>query len=371
MRIAVNTRLLISGKLDGIGWFSHEVLRRLARDCPEHEFLFIFDRAFDNEFLYEENVWAKVLFPQARHPLLYRMYFEYSVPKALKQWRADLFFSPDGFLSTRTTIPQIPVIHDINFEHRPEDLPKSYANYYRDYFPRFAKKAKRILTVSEYSANDIAETYKIDRGLIHVAHNGYNESYRPLAPEDISKSRDLYAKGKPYFIFVGNFSFRKNVHGIVSAYDKYRSSGGEHKLLLVGNPLWRYAEMDEALSQSPFAEDIVFKGHLSIDELTKAMGGATALLFPSYFEGFGIPIIESFAAGIPVICSNLTALPEVAGEAALYCSPDDHDQMAAHMRSIEMESSLRENLIEAGKNQLQKFSWDQTANKVKQTLFHV
>ena len=124
MRIAVNTRLLISGKLDGIGWFSHEVLRRLARDCPEHEFLFIFDRAFDNEFLYEENVWAKVLFPQARHPLLYRMYFEYSVPKALKQWRADLFFSPDGFLSTRTTIPQIPVIHDINFEHRPEDLPK-------------------------------------------------------------------------------------------------------------------------------------------------------------------------------------------------------------------------------------------------------
>ena len=120
-----------------------------------------------------------------------------------------------------------------------------------------------------------------------------------------------------------------------------------------------------------FAEDIVFKGHLSIDELTKAMGGATALLFPSYFEGFGIPIIESFAAGIPVICSNLTALPEVAGEAALYCSPDDHDQMAAHMRSIEMESSLRESLIEAGKNQLQKFSWDQTANKVKQTLFHV
>lgn len=369
MRIAVNTRLLISGKLDGIGWFSHEVMRRIVRDCPQHEFLFIFDRTFDDEFMYADNVWAKVLFPQARHPLLYRMYFEYSIPKALKQWRAELFFSPDGFLSTRTTIPQIPVIHDINFEHRPEDLPKSYANYYRDYFPRFARKAKRILTVSDYSAQDISETYNIDRSSIHVAHNGYNESYRALTSEEIKKAQSKFSKGKPYFIFIGNFSFRKNVHGIVAAYDRYRIAGGEHNLLLVGNPLWRYAEMDEALAESAYAHDIIFTGHLSIDDLTLALGGATSLLFPSFFEGFGIPIVESFAAGVPVICSNLTSLPEVAGDAALFNGPEDYDQMAANMRSLETESNLRESLIASGKIQLQKFSWDKTADKVKKVLF--
>ncbi len=369
MRIAVNTRLLISDKLDGIGWFTHEVLKRLVLKHPEHEFLFLFDRSFDSEFIYAPNVSARILFPQARHPLLYRMYFEYSVPKALKQWKADLFFSPDGFLSLRTRVPQIPVIHDINFEHRPEDLPKAYASYYRNYFPQFAKKAKRIITVSDYSANDISETYGIERSLIDVAPNGRNDAYRPLVDDEKVNTRNKHSMGLTYFVFIGNFSFRKNIHGIIEAYDQYRQAGGTSYLLLVGNPLWTYPEMDAALSNSNFADQIILTGHLAIEELTLVLGAAQALIFPSYFEGFGIPIVEAFAAGTPVICSDQTSLPEVAGDAALYSTPENHALIAEHMMTIEKNNSIRESLTRQGLERVMDYSWDRTANKIDQALF--
>jgi len=168
--------MLIPGKLDGIGWFAHEVLQRITQEMPDVQFTFLFDRPFDPQFIYGPNVKGKVLFPPARHPLLYRWYFGVSVPLALKSLKPDLFFSPDGFLCLSSSVKQIPVIHDINFEHRPQDLPKAYSNYYRSFFKRFALKAEEIITVSEYSANDIASFYKVDRSKIHVAYNGANEA---------------------------------------------------------------------------------------------------------------------------------------------------------------------------------------------------
>lgn len=344
-------------------------MRRIVQSSPEHEFLFLFDRAFSDEFIYGDNVWAKVLFPQARHPLLYRMYFEYSVPKALKQWNADLFFSPDGFLSLKTRKPQIPVIHDINFEHRPEDLPKSYANYYRNYFPQFAQRAKHILTVSDYSANDMQRTYGIESSKISVAHNGKSDQYQPQGSETDASTRKQHTQGLPYFVFVGNFSYRKNIHGIISAYNTYRSQGGQHRLLMVGDALWRYNEMDQEMAKSEFADDIIFTGRLELPELIKVVSAAEALLFPSYFEGFGIPVLESMAAGTPVICSDCTSLPEVAGDAALFVSPDDNQAMANHMLAITSNKNLRQDLVKQGLIQSQKFSWDQCANKVKSVLF--
>lgn len=369
MRIAVNTRMLLSNKLDGIGWFSHEVLSRLVKSHPEHEFLFLFDRAYDDGFVYAENVQAKVIYPPARHPLLYRMFFEYSTTLALRQWKADLYFSPDGFLSTKTRVAQVPVIHDINFEHRPEDLPSAYTSYYRSYFPRFAAIARDIITVSNFSAQDIADTYGIDAKKIHVAHNGCSDVYHPLSEPEKLKARKVYTMGAPYFIFIGNFSYRKNIHGIVKAYDQYRNSGGESKLILVGNPLWRYAEMDEAVDQSAFAADIIFPGHLPIDALAQLLGGAQALVFPSYFEGFGIPVLEAFKAGVPVISSNTTSIPEIAGEAALLLNPDDVVGIAEAMALIEKDSVKLNSLISSGLDRSTAFSWDSCANKVASVLF--
>lgn len=337
--------------------------------CPEHEFTFLFDREFDPQFIYGPNVKGKTLFPPTRHPLLYRWYFERSIPAALKQLKADLFFSPDGFLSTRTSVPQVPVIHDINFEHRPGDLPKRYSDYYRAHFPKFARIARNIITVSEYSANDISKTYGIDRDKITVAYNAANDAYRPLSEQEKTEARQEFANGKPYFIFVGNFSHRKNIHGIIRAYGAYRDQGGESALVLVGNPLWRYTEMDEALDNITQKNDVFFTGRLPLERLIKAAGGGQALLFLSYFEGFGIPIAEAFKASLPVINSNVTSLPEIAGKASLSVNPEDTSKTVEHMLRIESDEQLRQSLVEKGKEQLKKFNWNVSANKIKVALF--
>lgn len=248
-------------------------------------------------------------------------------------------------------------------------MPKSFANYYRNNFPQFAKKAQKIITVSEYSANDISKTYEVDRAKIFVAHNGGNDKYSPLTDSQKIKAQKDFGQGDSYFIFVGSFSNRKNIHGIVKSFGLYRDAGGNSKLVLVGNPLWNYPEMDDALSESDYADHIIFTGHLSIEDLCLALGGSKGLVFPSYFEGFGIPIVEAFAAGVPVICSDRTSLPEVAGEAALYAGPDDHAKISEHMMALEKNNDLSKALIDKGFNRLPQFSWNNTANKIADVLF--
>ncbi len=357
-----------SGKLDGIGWFSHDVLSRLVKLMPEHQFTFIFDRPFDKQFIYADNVKGVYRYPPTRHPLLYRVFFDMVIPAALRDMQADLFFSPDGFLSLQTDVPQIPVIHDLNFEHRPQDLPKKYSTYYRHYFPLFAQKAERILTVSEYSKRDIVKTYGIPSSNIEVAYNGCNDAYRPLSQAEKVNAQEQFGEGKPYFIFVGSFSYRKNLHGIIRAFDRFRAGGGEARLVLVGNPLWKYGEMESALDASPYRSDISLPGRLEVSDMVLALGGSEALVFPSYFEGFGIPLLEAMQAGVPVITSHRTSLPEVAGAAGLYAEPDDIEAIADRMNEIFSSENQRFKLIAEGKKQSQRFSWDNTANKVKMVL---
>ena len=123
MKIAVNTRLLLKGKLEGIGWFTYQTLRRMTEAHPEHEFIFIFDRKYDNEFIFSKNVMPVVVSPPARHPILWLIWFEWSVNRVLRKYKPDLFLSTDGHLSLSTKTPSVAVIHDINFHHRPGDLP--------------------------------------------------------------------------------------------------------------------------------------------------------------------------------------------------------------------------------------------------------
>jgi hypothetical protein len=162
LKIAVNTRLLLHNKLEGIGWFTYEIFKRMAENHPEHTFYFLFDRAYHPSFVFSKNVIPVVVSPQARHPLLYKIWFDISLKRALKKIKPDVFISPDGYLSLTTDVPQINVIHDLNFEHYPNAMPAPSLKYYKKYFPLFAKKAKHIVTVSEYSKQDIVTTYTID-----------------------------------------------------------------------------------------------------------------------------------------------------------------------------------------------------------------
>ena len=180
MKIAVNARLLVP-KLEGIGWFAYETLRRIVTEHPEHTFYFIFDRDYDERFLFAENVKPILTFPPCRHhPWFWYVYFEWAIPYVLRKIKPDLFLSPDGWMTLRCSMPQVTVIHDINFVHHPEFFPRSFQKYFSKYFPKFAEKAVRVATVSEFSKQDICHAYGIDADKVDVVYNGSNALFRPL-----------------------------------------------------------------------------------------------------------------------------------------------------------------------------------------------
>ncbi len=362
MRIAVNTRLLLKDRLDGIGWFSYETLRRICHLHPEHEFIFLFDRPWHPDFIFGKNVVPVVIGPPSRHPFLWIIWFEFSVLKALKKYRADLFLSPDGYLSLRTRCPSICVIHDINFFHRPYDLPLLSRWYYNFFFPRFARKALRIGTVSEFSKRDIVASYNISPEKIDVMYNGANELYKPDNIAVQKRSREMISGGKPYFIFIGTLHPRKNLANLLRAFDLFsKSSVREFKLVIVGARFFLTTELDKVYKSMKFRNDVIFSGRLTPLELAGALAAAEALVFVPYFEGFGIPLIEAMNCDVPVIASNVTSLPEVAGDAALYADPASIEDIATAMKRIIFEPGLREDLIAKGRLRRMIYSWDKTA----------
>jgi len=362
MKIVVNTRLLIKNKMEGIAVHAFNVLKRITKDHPEHQFLFLFDRPYNEEFIFSSNITPIVIFPQARHPFLYYWWFQFSVARVLNSVKPDVFYSPDGFLSLRTNVCSIPVMHDINYEHYPEDLPGLTTRYYKKYFPQFVQKAQRVLTVSEFSKKDIANTYSISPGKIDVVYNGADEAYKPLDKEEKESIKQKYADGKDYFIYVSALHPRKNVKRLLLAFEKVKeSSGSDIKLVLVGPEYFKNTDMYQVYSSMKHKQDVIFTGRLNVDELCKVMGAALALTYVSYFEGFGIPLIEAMQCDVPVITANVTSMPEVAGDAALLVDPLSVESIAKAMLDTLQNERLREELIATGRKRKDFFSWDKTA----------
>ena len=365
MKIAVNTRLLLRNRLEGIGWFSYEILRRITRNHPEHEFLFIFDRPFDPEFIFGDNVEGIVIGPQARHPILFFIWFEISIPRLLKKHKVDLFFSPEHYIPLRLNVPSIQTIHDLSFEHYPKDLPFAAQKYNQIMIPMAAKKARQIFSVSEYSKNDIANLYDISSHKIVVIYNAAKEDFGPSTAEQIQETRNKYNNGKPYYLYVGALNPRKNLVNLFKAFDLVcDKKGNEHKLIVVGNKMYWTKEIEQTYNNMVFKEDVIFLGHLDTANLNQIYGAALALTYVPYFEGFGIPIVEAFRSHCPVITSNVSSMPEVAGDAALLVNPFEADDIARAMVQIADSDKLRHRLIEKGKQQLKRFNWDSSAQKL-------
>lgn len=368
MRIAINTRLLLPGKLEGIGWFTFETLRRMAADHPEHEFIYLFDRNWDEAFITSPNIRPVKVMPQARRPVLYRIWFDLILPRVIRRLGADVFLSPDGFLPKGLDIPSLIVIHDLNFEHYPEALPSYDSRFYRKYFPRYAREATRITTVSEFSRQDICEQYGIAEDKIDVVHNGVHEGFGPLQAKEIEAVRKKISNGRPYFIFIGAQHPRKNLSRLFLAYNKFRNSGNDAVLVITGHRKYWTNEISQAYESVKHKEDIVFTGRLEPEELQQYLAASTALTYISYFEGFGIPILEAFSCKVPVITSNVTSMPEVAGDAALLIDPFDVDDIAHAMTRLVQDEGLRESLGSKGQERVKLFSWEKSAEKLWNSL---
>lgn len=353
--------------MEGVARYVYEVTKRMVLAHPEDEFIFFFDRDFDDEFLFAENVTGIILPPQARHPILWYSWFEMSIPKALKKHNIDVFFSPDTYLSIRSDVPTLLTCHDLAYLHYPDHIPFAVRKYYQYYFPKFHQRANHIMAVSNHTKDDIVNQYKISADKITVSYNAAGDNFSPIDSVHKVDVRLHYTDGKPYFIYVGSIHPRKNIVRLVNAFDKFCETNDSHQLVILGRWAWGNDVIAATIANSDNLQRIKLIDDMQ-DDISEVLAAADALVYVSLFEGFGLPLIEAMSCHVPVITSNQGALKEVAGDAALLVDPENIDAIADALNSIAKDDQLALDLIEKGKERIKIFSWDNTAAQTYEQL---
>jgi len=369
VKIAINTRFLLQGQLEGFGWYTHEIVRRMVLAHPEDEFIFLFDRPYDPAFVYASNVTPVVISPQARFAPQFFTWFEWSVPRALKKYGAEVFFSPDSMCSLLSKVPTLMTCHDLVPLHFAQQVPWIHRHYLLWFLPKFLRRAEHILTVSEYVRHDIEQTCGIPLEKITSVYNGCREIFQPLKPFEQQVIRETYSEGKPFFFYAGAIHPRKNIPRLIRAFDLFKTrSNAPAKLLLAGRFAWQTGEVLTAYEAAAHKSDIHFLGYVPEEDLAQLTAAAIAMTYLSLSEGFGLPVLEAMQCDTPVLAANASCLPEIAGDAALLVDPHSDEKIAEGLEKLWSDPDFAQLLIAKGRIQREKFSWDTAAKQVYEAL---
>ncbi|HMV47903.1 MAG TPA: glycosyltransferase family 1 protein [Blastocatellia bacterium] len=263
--------------------------------------------------------------------------------------------------------PVVATIHDLAFEHLPETFTRRGSLQLKLTVRRTAQRAARIATVSEYSRQDLLRTYRLAPEKVAVTYNGIEPHFtaQPASQNEAEDIRHRFGIGRDFLLAVGSLQPRKNLVRLIRAYARLRGQNHDFtpQLVIVGRKLWLADEIFAEVRRQGWAEDVILTGYVADEDLPKLYRAATAFVYPSLFEGFGLPPVEAMACGTPVVTSNVSSLPEVAGDAALLIDPADEQALAAALLRIVGDQPLRARLREQGIAQAAKFTWREAAEK--------
>ncbi|NLY74016.1 MAG: glycosyltransferase family 4 protein [Firmicutes bacterium] len=365
MKIAIEARPVKWSYGTGIGNYTHSLIKELDALDHKNEYTFLCP---DNQ-------------PQDYLPFS-RDYTYYSLPKddqreevEIPDWLAiekvDLFHLPqNGFrIPKRCSCKLVVTVHDLIPYFLPEMVRSSFLKRFTTEMPFIVERADRIITVSAASKQDIINIFKVDPQKITVIPSAPSSAYRPL-PKAETKDRlwKTYGLKKPYILYVGGLNPRKNVAELIYAYSKIRRLLPEGQSLVILGPEGRHRSklqlLGEALNLT--AEELIFPGFIDTSELPYFYNGADLFVYPSLYEGFGLPPIEAMACGIPVITSDVSSMPEVVGDAAVKVNPYDTLALAEAILKVLTVDSLRLELSAKGLRHSAKYTWNKIANQVLQ-----
>ena len=343
----------------GIYYYTKEILQALARIDTHNQYLFVRSLQEGN---IADNV-REIIIPTGKFPgaAPYRLFV--SIPQRLKKEKVDIVVEPRHFgpFNLPKNIKRITFIHDLTPIHHPEWHQFFSRTLQKIFLPSILKSADHILTNSEFTKQDILQYFPNISSKITATHLGKESFFRP---NPNFKSLESLGILFPYFLHVGTIEPRKNLSTLLKAFEAYkREANNNTQLILVGKKGWKNEQFFEALKQSPFNESVRLIGYVKREELVTLYSSAIAFIFPSLFEGFGLPILEAMSCGCPVICSNTGSLPEIGESACLYFDPTSSEEIAHHLKSIANNTSLRKEMAAASLKQASKFSWDETAKK--------
>lgn len=354
MIIGIHSVAAFKPQKTGVEKYVEQLVKNITmlQEAKGHRFILYSDKNFDRNIDFPENIAFKIL----KMPYLWtqvRFGFHMLVSKP------DALFIPAHVLPVVSHPKNSTVmIHDIAFELFPQTYPYLHKKYLRFTTKYAIKHAKKIIVPSKNTFHDLMRFYKIDSKKIYIVSHGIE------AIENSKIQNKVF--NFPYFLFIGRLELKKNIIGILKAFDLFKAENrSHHKLVLSGNLGFGKEAIMEVINKHRFKKDIVLTGWVDEDKKRDLLAGAEVFIFPSLYEGFGFPILEAQSYGVPVITSCISSMPEVAGDGAVLVNPHNHEEIKEAMARIVTNEELKNKIIESGKENLKRFSWE---NCAKQTL---
>lgn len=347
----------------GISWYIYNLLRQLDATAAFRYTVFLQDR----EFQAGASLQLKYSAVPTTRPVARILWEQLRLPTALKQTGVDLHHAMAFAAPVAVPCPFVTTIYDLSFKHFPEAF-RPFNRLYLDTFTKYsAKRAKAVITISESTRQDVLQFYDIAPEKVHTVHCGVDEAYQPLSSAQIDAFRARQSLPSQFVFFLGTLEPRKNILGLIEAYAAWRTREKEvPKLFIGGGKGWYYNQVFQLVDTLGINDNVIFLGYLPSDDLPLWYNAATMLVYPSQFEGFGLPVLEAMACGTPVITSNVSSLPEVAGDAAWLVDPSNSAALSEAMQQLYSNEDLQHSMREKGLYQGKKFSWRKTAEETNQ-----
>lgn len=357
----------------GTEWYSYHLIQALKKiQVPGLEYV-LYSKKFLRDGLEEFPAgWqGKILYWRTQ-----RFWNQFRLSWELWRHPVDLFFQPTHTLPLYAPKRSVTTLHDIGFERYPTLYRPSELRYHR-YSARLAvKRANRLLTVSEFSRREILERYRLPEDRVVATPLAVDVTrYRAdISEEAMDAVLAKYRLSRPFLTYAGRIEDKKNVSTLVHAFALFKSRrgvGDPVKLLLIGSPGFGYERIRKEISARGLDASVVLPGYVPEEDMPALIAASKILVLPSWYEGFGLPILQAQACGTPVIASNAASMPEVGGSAALYAKPDEPEDFAHQMKILMDESSVWERMRAMGLENVKRFSWDETARLTMNVLLQV
>jgi glycosyltransferase involved in cell wall biosynthesis len=363
MHIGLNAHLLSLShnyRGAGINSYIYQLLKHLGPIDSGHRYtVFLGERRFVEEGLRLRYTrwptywpWARILWEQSVQPL------------ALRRAGIDLLHAMAFVGPLAAPCPFVVTIYDLSFLHHPEAF-RPWNRWYLQNFSLFsARRARRVIAISESTKRDVVNWLKVAPDLVDVVYCGVDDNFHPLPAAQADEFRQRRGLPEHFILFLGTLEPRKNVQTLIRAYARWHKAEARiPKLIIAGAKGWYYEQMFAEVESQGLAKEIIFPGYVSQEELPLWYSAADLFVYPSRFEGFGLPVLEAMACGVPVVTTNAASLPEVAGDAALLVAPGNESQLVEAMRRGLGDQTLRQEMISKGLAQAARFSWEMAARR--------
>ena len=398
MLIAINANELCTPGVNGVKYYTYNLLKALIDLDSKNKFVLYSKSKFQEEFRLEiskkrpgsfsQNIdfrgkkFKKELDKNFFHKVIkWRLpFWTYTrFPLELRRIKPDVLFMP--IQAVPFFLPRcraVVVVHDLAFLKFPDDFTFKDRLKLSFHTRRAVKCATRIIVPSEATKKDIIKYYGVEPRKIRVIYHGYGQKFQiPNSKFQINSKiqNSKFRIQKPYILFVGAVQPRKNIQGLIKAFEalksRFKIPNSRFKLAIAGPKGWLYKDIFEKARKSKYAKDIIFTGQISREELSEIYRNAEVFVLPSFYEGFGLTILEAMAEGIPVIASNVSSMPEVVGDAGVLVNPYKVDEITEAIYKIITDNDLRNKLIQKGFKQVQKFSWEKCGKETIEVISEI